>query len=127
MFSDDKVYGEEMQKAFCKLLIREGYEIAHVAEDNFPDWDIQTTTGKTYEVKADRKTGDTGNIFIETKYKGHPSGLCATNADYFVVITRGWAHISSTKEALRFVLGHENKYFIKNAGDDKQSQGYLIK
>ncbi len=116
-----------MQKEFCKLLIREGYTIAHVAEGNFPGRDIQTTRGKTYEVKADKKSEETGNIFIETSHRGNPSGLCATNADYFVVICKGWAHISSTREALRFMLGTDQKYLVKHAGDDRMSQGYLIK
>lgn len=126
MFQNDKEYGEKMQKAFCKLLIKEGYAIQHIAEDKFPDWDIQITTGKTFEVKADRKARKTGNIFIETGYRGMPSGLSRTNADYFVIIIDNFAHVSTVEDTMRFVLHHPRKTFIQKAGDDGLSQGYLI-
>lgn len=127
MFLTDKQYGEEMQKAFCKLLVKEGYAIQHIAVDEFPDWDIQITTGKTFEVKTDRKAKETGNIFIETGYRGMPSGLSRTNADYFVIIVANFAHVSSVEDTMRFVLHYPRKTFIQRAGDDGLSQGYLIK
>lgn len=127
MFEDDKNFGEEMQKEFCKILIRRGYEIAHVAEGNFPDWDIQITSGKTFEVKADKKTGETGNIFIETRYRGEPSGICATKADYFVVIASNFAHIALSEDVRRFLLFSEDKAYIRKAGDNGMSSGYIIK
>lgn len=127
MFNEDKDFGEEMQKEFCKILTREGYEVSHVAVDQFPDWDIQITSGKTFEIKADKKTDETGNIFIETGYRGSPSGLAATKADYFVVIARNFAHVATSEDVRRFVLFYPGKTFVRACGDNGQSSGYLIK
>lgn len=49
-------------------------------------WDVATTyqdhTVK-WEVKSDRMACRTGNVAIETRYNGLPSGISSTEADYY--------------------------------------------
>ncbi len=40
--------------------------------------------GKKVEVKTDRMTHKTGNVFIEYESRGKPSGIATTDADYWV-------------------------------------------
>lgn len=47
---------------------------------------------KKIEVKMDFQTHRTGNFFIEYEYRGRPSGIETTEADY-------WCLIAATKEA----------------------------
>jgi len=46
----------------------------------------QFFTGKNIEVKSERYLWEqTGNLFIEYQYKGQPSGIAATEADYWAL------------------------------------------
>jgi len=60
-----------------------------VAPDKlFTPYDFITGNGLRIEVKADRVSHATGNLFIETKCSGKDSGINATEADewvYFVL------------------------------------------
>jgi len=48
-------------------------------------WDLYSTaTMRYYEIKSDGKSKYTGNLAIEFRYRGEPSGLFATKADYWV-------------------------------------------
>lgn len=41
--------------------------------------------GPLIEVKCDHKAIETGNIFIEFRQKGRPSGIAVTTADYWLI------------------------------------------
>ena len=46
----------------------------------------QFFTGQSIEVKSERYIWEiTGNLFIEYEYKGQPSGIAATEADYWAL------------------------------------------
>lgn len=127
-FSSDLEYGVQMERKFAKLLTEKGFTIEHMSEGCFPDWDIMVQGGRTYEIKADRKFLETGNVFIETKYKGSPSGLSATKADYFVVIMDNFSHTAKTDEVMRFILSNPQLCRpVYGAGDDGNAVGFLIK
>lgn len=127
-FGGDLSYGQEAERRFAKLLTSKGYVIEHIADGVFPDWDIMVQGGKTFEVKADRKSEETGNFFIETTYRGNPSGLAATKAYYFTIISRGFSHTAKTEDVIRFLLSNPAKWkFIYGSGDDGNSVGILIK
>ena len=65
-----------------------------------PDWDISLEFGEhhenavrrifeggnTIEVKADRAWHKTGNIAVEYKFRGNPSGLSTTKAEWWCVV-----------------------------------------
>ena len=69
-----------------KYVEKRGFaNIHHPTEKAFKDYDIKNLDdGKTYEVKADRKTKSTGNIFIEYKCNHEDSGIFATKADSWI-------------------------------------------
>lgn len=126
-FSSDLEYGVQMERRFAKLLIEKGYAIEHMSEGCFPDWDIMVQGGKTFEIKSDRKFLETGNVFIETKYKGNQSGLSATKATYFVVVMDNFAHTAKTDDVMRFILS--NPQLCRpayGAGDDGNSVGFIV-
>lgn len=41
----------------------------------------------TIEVKTDRRAAETGNVYIELKVAGKPSGILTTKATWFVIVT----------------------------------------
>jgi hypothetical protein len=47
-------------------------------------YDFKTSDLVKYEVKADFKSPETGNIFVEFEDWGHPSGIAITTADFHV-------------------------------------------
>ena len=127
-FEEDKNFGEEAQRRFAKTLVSKGFIIDFMAEGDFPDWDIKLTNGKTFEIKTDRRALDTGNLFIETSYKGEYSGLAKTKADYFVIIVGNFALVAKTEDVMRFLLSHPLiSKPIYGVGDDGNSTGFLIK
>lgn len=53
----------------------------------FKDYDFWLLAGgkkSFFEVKCDNLTATTGNLCIEYEYKGKPSGINATKADYYI-------------------------------------------
>lgn len=86
------------------------------------------------EVKTEREIWvNTDNIVIETRYKGEPSGISTTTADY-------WAHILSYRGNIKSIimfpvkdlkrriktLLRNGKAKIKNGGDNNESQLVII-
>ncbi len=88
------------------------------------------------EVKADRLWHRTGNLVFERKFKGRPSGLAATKADWWVtVLTDPKDHMKphcimmhrpkTLKETLNRLtrLGRATKLL---GGDDKNSELVVV-
>ena len=112
-----------------------------------PDFDLDLSFGEHYEdvladilkfgkveVKTERDIWyDTGNISVEIRYKGRPSGLSTTKADH-------WAQVMTKNGDIKFillfpveVLRKRVKYLLKHkkakivmGGDDNQSALILI-
>lgn len=85
-FYDSLNIGEKAQKDFAKILLdTENVVKLEFAQGKFPDWDIKITTPKwekTYEVKIDTISRNTGSFCVEHKYKGKASWIFASKADY---------------------------------------------
>lgn len=86
--------------------------------------------GKKIEVKTDRITQRTGNVFIEYESRGKDSGLTTTKADYWVYCL--WTEIRK-KQTYIFVPTDRLKKIIKQGnyketrgGDRLSSKGYLV-
>ena len=76
-----------------------------------PDFDVDLAFGEKYEgcladllnrgrveVKTERDLWvDTGNIAVEIRCNGKPSGLSVTKADY-------WAHIMTKDDEIKFIV-----------------------
>ena len=79
-----------------------------------------------FEVKNDKDSDKWNNWFVEYQYKGNPSCLSTTPADY-------WVHYMPKHELLAVVKVSDLKAFIsgsnfkaKSGGDGRQSMGYII-
>tara|TARA_R100001460_G_C3521060_1_gene172565 strand:+ start:248 stop:625 length:378 start_codon:yes stop_codon:yes gene_type:complete len=82
------------------------------------------------EVKRDRQTQQTGNVYIEYESRGKPSGLAATKASKWAYILQdGCILIVDTellKKALRYLI--KNRLCVKDmaGGDNNTSLGVLV-
>ena len=80
---------KKIEKAFVKKML-DMYDVEKVefAPDiQFKDWDVKLTINwieRTYEVKRDYKSQETGNIALEIKCNWKPSGIFASKADYII-------------------------------------------
>lgn len=88
-FQTDLLFGLYYEKIAIKYLLP--YDRFKISEGNFKDYDIRTykkidtkNLYTYYEVKSDKIGYKTGNICIEIKCNGKPSGLSATKADYWI-------------------------------------------
>jgi len=85
---------------------------------------------KKVEVKRDFMVSDTGNIVIEFQYKGRPSGISITEADYWAFVLDGARYegkvilLVETKKLQDFISN--GRYMIVNGGDNCESKMYLV-
>jgi hypothetical protein len=81
-----------------------------------------------FEVKTDVYPNDTGNLAIEIRYKGKPSGISHTKADWFIYWYRdiSFNNVWMIKvDDLKSLIKKSN-FRIVNGGDGNQSQLVLI-
>lgn len=100
-FESDKRFGEEGAVALVRYLSRFGFA-SEFAEGNFPGWDVHVHAA-TIEVKRDRQTSVTGNVFVEVSSHGNPSGISITKADTWAFIGQDSGLIIGTAK-LRAIL-----------------------
>jgi hypothetical protein len=83
------------------------------------------------EVKSDRKSKDTGNIFVELYSRGKESGLKTSHANYWGFYLEGMdTAIIVGSERLKKLVNHtvkKNNMKLKEGGDDNTSRGVLIR
>jgi len=80
-------------------------------------FDLIDTFGKTFEVKADRIAGTTGNIFLEHIAVEH------SQADYFLIFACGLTLILPREAVLELRFGD---YSVVQGGDNKSAAGTLV-
>ena len=86
-FHKDLETGAEFESRLCKL-IQKRYPTATRIGSNFADYDIFIAeTNKKIECKYDKKSTDTGNVFIELKSNDNQSGILKSKADYYYIDT----------------------------------------
>ena len=84
------------------------------------------------EVKFDRKTRDTGNVFIEYESRGKPSGIKTTQADYWAYFIGDDEVYILSLEKLKEKIVNLNPPKVMGGDPDpitgkKTSWGFLIK
>ena len=84
----------------------------------------------TVEIKSDRKTIETGNIYIEYKSRGKQSGLATTKAKTWVYkIQEGCMIVIDTellKKTLRYLIKSRLAVDKVRGGDNNTSLGILV-
>lgn len=82
---------------------------------------------KSVEVKSDQKSKHTGNIVIEIEMYDKPSGLMATEADYWVFYDGEMFVIMPTKNIFMCIFNCKLQYveFI-GKGDTRSKKAFLV-
>ena len=94
------------------------------------DWAKEFFSGEfKLEVKFDSMAHISGNLFIEYSSRGKPSGIAATDAEYYSYIIPEFNYaiilnVENLKERLRYYYKHN--MYIRNGGDDDTSVGFLV-
>lgn len=98
---------------------------------NGETWFHELVTNKKIEVKSDRKTIETGNVYIEYWSRGKPSGISTSQADYYVYkIGEDIAFIISNeqlKKKLKQLVEQGKARKDVKGGDNNTSLGILCK
>ena len=86
---------------------------------------------KKIEVKRDNWVGRTGNIAIEYKSRGKPSGIATTQADYWIIMFSKeyedkFMFIIEIQRLKELTKKYFNKGSIKKMGDSNTSSAVLI-
>ena len=93
-------------------------------------WFHEIMTNKTIEVKCDRMTTQTGNVYIEYESRGKPSGIATSQADYWVYKFDEESAIVFKTNALKDKLKRLVNLGLAKAdiqgGDNKTSKGVLL-
>lgn len=76
------------------------------------------------EVKHDLKAPATGNVAIEIRHHGQPSGILTSQAQFWAVVVGSEAIIAETEKLRSFVLA--GKFREAAAGDAKASTVLLV-
>ncbi len=142
-FNEDLEFGKIYEKKLVKLIkswgLTEGEKVykkkVYVKKGFFPYYDVyyshyditDTKVIKRYEVKADRKAYKYNSIYLENTYKGKPSGIQTTQADFYAYYI-----IKENKEedlyiiptsTLKQIINEEKYTTMKH---NKTTTGYII-
>ena len=130
-FKEDLEDGQEGEKIIVMYLVCQGMKFLHLNNDY--KYDIMMYSEKydkevSFEVKTDLFSKDTGNLAIEIRYKGKPSGISKTDSEWFVYWYRDlpfnnlWMiKVDDLKSLIK-----KFKFDVINGGDNNQSQLVII-
>ena len=94
-------------------------------------WFHELVSNKKIEVKSDRKTAETGNIYIEYWSRGKPSGIATSKSDFYVYkVAEDQAILISTsqlKKKLKQLVEEGKAKKDVRGGDNNTSLGILCK
>lgn len=119
-----------------KGIAREGFDLdlkhGQARENAFGTMMLEArATRITIECKSDGKAKDTGNVFIEFRQRGRPSGIATTQSDFYAIEIdfEHWVVIptSKLKVICRDVLKRYPERGRVRGGDFKQYEGVLVK
>ncbi len=118
-FPTTLAYGQLWEEK-AQACIKELYGVEVIEEqtsDNYltMHYDFKTSDGKTYEVKADRKSTQTGNFFIEYEGNNKPTGISITKAKTHILTDEAFFYVIRTRKI---------KELLKN---NKYDEGYVYK
>ncbi len=116
-FGNDLAVGKNKELMLLEK-IRKKYPNAYLEDDNRYDIYVPET-GDSIEVKYDLLSKDTGNYFIETAFDDEPSGITATEANWYVLVD---------KENIVWIKTETLKYLLKGKREFLfQGEGHVVK
>ena len=128
-FTDDLNFGKDAEEQTLKN-IRKKYPLAFIIEGRHKPYDIfvpEINAG--VEVKCDRKSEDTGNIFIEIECNDEYSGLLTTTAAWLVYRTTHRVFYTKPENIKQFLVSEAQRLRMFNhtpKGETSKVRGYLI-
>ena len=132
MFEDDLKKWRLVEHEFVRELLRvnkqrEIWNIEFAPDRKFTDWDVRITFRvqwkelvRSYEVKYDKKSDDTNNVWFEYRCNNKPSWIINSDADVIVYYIGGKFYYQDRKELLArlFSISYSNKtWWDYNASD----------
>ena len=110
-FSHDLKFGQKGESVVAEIL--------EISEDD------------KIEVKSERDIWkDTGNVFVEFKCRGKPSGIATTKAKWWIINFYNDDEMRSTiiisTKKLETMVRIPQKYRIVDGGDNDTSKGFLV-
>lgn len=140
-FYKDLREAQVAEKEIGEFLKRINPLIKSVEYNDDKKWDIKTIDfadkSTTFEIKTDnyeKYKGYTGNMMIETLYRGNPSGIMATEADYFIYYYQHMDQIwvIKTKDLKEYLNELKKNHYevpceMCSMGDDNLAWGFKLK
>jgi len=126
-FNKDLNFGKEAEALTLKTL-KQKYPKAYIKKGYHKAYDIivPELDNQTIEVKYDRQTDYTGNIFIECESRGHKSGIETTTSNWYFYYYNNLNKLVRVETDSLKKLIKENNFRKVNGGDSQTSKGYLI-
>ena len=125
-FFSDLAFGKSFENYAMEIV---GEECTPGPSGNFKPYDF-TSDGIKYEVKADKLTYKTGNLFIEYECSDKPSGITTSEAQmlfYFVINAEGKPdRIYLIETGFLKALITSSDFKRVSGGDGWRVRGYLI-
>lgn len=104
------------------------YEKVYFPKGKCKEYDFILDDKIKIEVKSDRLASSTGNLAIEYKCNGKPSGIFASEADYYIYFINYQEHDDCYKIPLKDLKDICRKQGRKiSGGDGNRSRMYLVK
>lgn len=132
-FNSDLAFGKQYENIAVQIVENDGEIIIEHPEGYCKEYDFKTDK-YVYEVKSDRLTYKTGNLYVEYECSGKPSGIATTTADYwfyFVVMPVSIKNYPNNYRAYKIPTSHIRQLITPTArtimGGDCRTKGYLFK
>jgi hypothetical protein len=126
-FKEDLSKAKESEKAVSELLSKH-YGMTTIGLGTDYQYDLLIRTNKlrdvALEIKEDFKCGDTGNFLLEFEYKGNPSGIQKSKAEFYIHILHmktGLEYWSTSVEKLKWMIDEKLYFRIVEGGDGSRS------
>ena len=130
-FKKDLIVGNEGEWNIANFFKSYGFKNIKYNDDY--KWDICITNPSNnkvsyFEIKTDVYKRDTGNMAVEIRYRGKPSGISHTEAEFFVYYYRdsGDMYVIKCSELRDLIKQNIEKLKVVMGGDDNQSELVLI-
>lgn len=89
---------------------------------------LHIALGGTVELKSDELTRNTGNIFIEYRQKGRPSGIAVTKAVWWAIEYNTHCYIIVPTDILKGIarVAYQDPSRRRSGGDNNNYEGVVV-